>query len=222
LQSPARTYSIWVYLHRLDRDTLYKILDKRYLGGRLDRVERRINELRPSGKPLQDLKSSELDELAHLDEVHVDLVAFRDRLLEVANKTNDRGEPAPYAPDLDDGVVINAAPLHAVIPWPYKKKHEGRNMSELEKNWRVLADGDYDWSHLAMRYWPDRVSKRCETDKSLAIAHNLDAALFPGVRVQLKRKIQESLRGLDADGDAQGTFDDEDDEDEDEDEESEL
>jgi hypothetical protein len=37
-----------------------------------------------------------------------------------------------------------------------------------------LEKGDYDWAHLAMAYWPDRVREKCETDKSLAIAHDLE------------------------------------------------
>ena len=37
--------------------------------------------------------------------------------------------------------------------------------------------GDYDWAHLAMGYWPDRVREKCKTDKSLAIAHGLEDSL---------------------------------------------
>ncbi len=38
-----------------------------------------------------------------------------------------------------------------------------------------LEKGDYDWAHLAMAYWPNRVREKCKTDKSLAIAHGLEA-----------------------------------------------
>jgi hypothetical protein len=30
---------------------------------------------------------------------------------------------------------------------------------------------DYDWSHLAMRYWPTRVDAKCREDPSLGVAH---------------------------------------------------
>lgn len=30
---------------------------------------------------------------------------------------------------------------------------------------------DYDWAHLAMRYWPKRVDAKCQQDPSLAVAH---------------------------------------------------
>jgi hypothetical protein len=41
----------------------------------------------------------------------------------------------------------------------------------LKDTWTKLEKGDYDWAHLAMAYWPDRVREKCKTDKSLAIAH---------------------------------------------------
>jgi len=30
---------------------------------------------------------------------------------------------------------------------------------------------DYDWAHLAMRYWPTRVDAKCKQDPSLGVAH---------------------------------------------------
>ena len=47
----------------------------------------------------------------------------------------------------------------------------------LKDTWAKLEKGDYDWAHLAMAYWPDRVREKCKTDKSLAIAHDLEAPL---------------------------------------------
>jgi len=45
----------------------------------------------------------------------------------------------------------------------------------LKDTWARLEKGEYDWSHLAMNYWPDRVREKCRTDKSLAIAHGLES-----------------------------------------------
>ena len=45
----------------------------------------------------------------------------------------------------------------------------------MKDTWAKLEKGDYDWAHLAMRYWPARVREKCKTDKSLAIAHDLEA-----------------------------------------------
>ena len=41
--------------------------------------------------------------------------------------------------------------------------------------WGVLERGDYDWSHMAMHYWPDRVLAKCREIKSYVIAHGVEA-----------------------------------------------
>jgi len=49
---------------------------------------------------------------------------------------------------------------------------------ECKKVWDKLVKGDYDWAHLAMHLWPERVVPKCTTDRSLAIAHELDEILW--------------------------------------------
>jgi hypothetical protein len=44
----------------------------------------------------------------------------------------------------------------------------------LKETWTKLKRGDYDWAHLALNYWPERVREKCLNDKSLAIAHGLE------------------------------------------------
>ena len=68
-----------------------------------------------------------------------------------------------YTPHIDDGVLINAAPLWEILPsWP-----------ETKKVWRELLRGDYDWAQQAMEYRPKEVREKCMNDRSLAIAHGL-------------------------------------------------
>jgi hypothetical protein len=38
-------------------------------------------------------------------------------------------------------------------------------------DWERLERGDYNWSHVAKRYWPERVREKCRANKSFAIAH---------------------------------------------------
>jgi len=77
-----------------------------------------------------------------------------------------RDVDARYDPDLDDGVMINSAALWPLLLPQWK---------DPKKWWTQLAAAkgkkDYDWSHLAMRYWPDRVDAKCQEDPSLGVAH---------------------------------------------------
>ncbi|MFT2612539.1 hypothetical protein, partial [Escherichia coli] len=70
-------------------------------------------------------------------------------------------------PNHDDGVQISACPL-----WPLFRHKPWQKV--LKDTWAKLEKGDYDWAHLAMNYWPERVREKCKTDKSLAIAHGLE------------------------------------------------
>jgi hypothetical protein len=69
-----------------------------------------------------------------------------------------------YLPNLDDGVLITASPLAKFFRYPKFRK-------DLEGCWKELARGDYDWAHLAMAMWPQRVLKACQADRSIASAH---------------------------------------------------
>ena len=77
-----------------------------------------------------------------------------------------READARYAPDLDDGVMINTAALWPLLTPQWK---------DPKKWWKELATAqgkkDYDWSHLAMRFWPTRVDAKCQVDPSLGVAH---------------------------------------------------
>ena len=45
-----------------------------------------------------------------------------------------------------------------------------------------MAKGDYDWAHLAMHLWPERALRRCAADRSVAIAHDVEAEFWQEVR----------------------------------------
>jgi hypothetical protein len=97
-------------------------------------------------------------DLEKLQDLYQELVDFRDELLRVAKF---------YKPGLNDGVLINAAPL-----W---KLFRLKKWQKSCKNcWDKLEAGQYDWSHMAMNLHPEQVREKCKSDKSLAIAHGLE------------------------------------------------
>lgn len=72
-----------------------------------------------------------------------------------------------WAPSVDDGVVVNAAPFYRLMP-------DRESRTKAEATWKELCDGNLDWAHLAMRFWPERVVPKCAKDRSVAIAHRLE------------------------------------------------
>jgi type I restriction-modification system DNA methylase subunit len=150
LQSPKKRFTVWVFHERFTKDTLFQIR-RNIIEVRLRLLEREIADKRREAATNK-AAAKQVDKLRDLED---DLREFSKRLKEVV----DRG----YTPHIDDGVVLNAAPLLSLLPsWP-----------EAKKAWQELEAGEYDWAQQAMEYWPERVKKKCKTNKSFAIAHGL-------------------------------------------------
>ena len=149
-QSPKRKYSVWVFQEKIGANTLFTLRD--LATEHLNLLERRITDLRPAVATSR-AKGKELDKLLEEGD---DLREFIARL----KAHIDTG----YESCIDDGVLLNAAPLHDLLPsWP-----------ETAAAWKDLQQGKYDWAHQAMRHWPDRVTEACRTNRSFAIAHGLE------------------------------------------------
>jgi hypothetical protein len=69
-------------------------------------------------------------------------------------------------------VIINFAPLWRLVP------QQRAWQRECKTCWDKLVAADYEWSHLAMHLWPERVVPKCADDRSLAIAHGLEDAFW--------------------------------------------
>lgn len=154
LSTSSGSYTLWLYYPSLTSQTLYTAVND-FVEPKLTQVGRDVAELRDKGNARSGDEDKTLDELQSLE---LELIELRDRLLEIA--------PA-FQPNHDDGVQITAAPLWQLFrhkPW----------QKVLKDTWAKLEKGDFDWAHLAMAYWPDRVREKCKTDKSLAIAHDLE------------------------------------------------
>lgn len=149
LQSPEKHFTVWVFHELLGKETLFTV--KKLADEQLNLLNRRAADLRPAAAT-QRAKAKELDQM--LEQVD-DLTEFIARLETIIQ----RG----YTPCIDDGVLLNAAPLHPLLPsWP-----------EAKKAWQELEAEKYEWAHQAMLHWPSRVKAACKTNKSFAIAHGL-------------------------------------------------
>ena len=152
-------YAVWCYAHRLTADTLFAV-GRDLVAPKLALEERRRTALAQDAGP--NPTARQRAELAAQDETVEELRAFADEVRRVAPL---------WDPDLDDGVVLASAPLWRLVP------HKGWQ-KDLKARWDELAKGKYDWAHLAMRLWPERVVPKCAEARSLAIAHGLEDVLW--------------------------------------------
>jgi hypothetical protein len=158
LTSPGGRYTLWLYYHRFSKDSLYRALEQ--VQEKLGYEERKLSRLTADagGSPGAAERGALADQEAFVSELRT----FREELARVAPLWN---------PDLNDGVILNYGPLWRMIghsPW----------QKAVKEKWDELVAGKYDWAHLAMHLWPERVVPQCTKDRSLAIAHGLEAIFW--------------------------------------------
>ncbi len=156
LATPSASYSVWCYYHRLTRDTFFRVAND-YVTPKVDHEERKLNELRQEAGP--DPSSKQRKAIDAQETFVAELSAFKTEVTRIAPLWN---------PNLNDGVIINFAPLWRLVP-----QHKAWQ-KECKKVWDKLVKGDYDWAHIAMHLWSERVVPKCQDDRSLAIAHGLE------------------------------------------------
>ncbi len=160
LSIPSSKYSVWLYYHRFNEDTLYKVLSE-YVVPKVQSEERKLEILQREYSPKP--TASQSNEISEQESLLNELRWMREELEMVAPLWN---------PNLDDGVELNFAPLWRLVPqnksW---QKH-------IKSRWDELCSSKYDWSYIAMRLWPERAIHACISDRSIAIAHGLEDALW--------------------------------------------
>ena len=149
LSTSSGSYTLWIYYHRVTDQTLHTALAD-FVDPKIREIERLLTGARLANR------EKEVEELADL---LAELHDFRGELERVIR--------LPWKPNLNDGVLITASPL-------WKLFRLSKWQKDLKVCWQALQAGDYDWAHLALCIWPNRVKTACETDRSIAIAHGLE------------------------------------------------
>ncbi len=147
LSTRSGDFVIWAYYPKLEGDSLTRLITE-VLDPRLRRLSEELRSLAVEGMAS--------GRKAKLESLRLELAEMRQDFQELIAKG--------YKPDLNDGVLITACPLAKYF------RHAGFRKN-LEACWKELSRGDYDWSHLAMAMWPERVLEACKKDRSIAIAH---------------------------------------------------
>jgi hypothetical protein len=151
-------WCLYEVYHRFSKDTLYRALEQ--VQEKLNYEERRFSRLTADagGSP----GAAERAALADQESFVTELRTFREELTRVVPLWN---------PDLNDGAILNYGPLWRMIghsPW----------QKAVKAKWDELVAGKYDWAHVAMHLWPERVVPKCAKDRSLAIAHGLEGVFW--------------------------------------------
>ncbi len=196
LSSENKTFVVWVNIHRFTEQTLRIILAD-WLYPTQARMEGELRDLREAkergekkaarnAEKIYEKKRKAKDELQTFIS-DVEQCADRGPLPTDA-KCPPRQRDARYAPNLDDGVMINSAALWKLLEPQWK---------DPKKWWKELASAsgkkDYDWSHLAMRYWPTRVDAKCQQDPSLAVAHGCFWQYHPARAWAWELRLQDEI-----------------------------
>jgi hypothetical protein len=196
ISSSRKTFVAWVNIHRFNDQSL-RVLHADYLQPTLTRLDGELTDLR-TARDGADKKAAR-----DAERRYVKVVKARDELLKFiadVEQCADKGPPptdstcpprdndAPYDPDLDDGVMVNSSALWPLLDPQWK---------DPKKWWKQLASAkgkkDYDWSHLAMKYWPERVDKKCEDDPSLGVAHGCFWKYHPARAWAWELRLQDEI-----------------------------
>jgi hypothetical protein len=142
LQSSKKNYALWLYYRRLDKDTLFKALQPRGpVQTKINLEQSRLGALRTQKEELGGGKGAKkLDKDIEKQELLVaELQDFEEKLRRAANLDfgKDLDSGVVYEPDLDDGVMLNIAPLWELVPW-----------KEAKNYWDELLAGEYEWSSM--------------------------------------------------------------------------
>ncbi len=131
LQSSKKNYALWIYYHRLDKDLRFKALLK-YVEPKIRLEVSRLESLRSQKAAAGDSgrAAKKLDkDIERQEDFLSELQDFENKLRRAAN--------LHLEPDLNDGVVLNIAPLHELVPW-----------KEAKHYWQELLEGKYEWSSI--------------------------------------------------------------------------
>jgi len=145
LQSQKRNYGLWLYYHRLNKDT-YFTTGREFVDAKIKLEENLLEELRQAGvsKTGSALKAQEKMLATQIDMVE-EIKAF--------GKALDSVALLELNPDLNDGVVLNIAPLHEITPW-----------KEANKYWNELLKCKFNWSTISQQMLQKGHRKRMKND----------------------------------------------------------
>jgi len=141
LSVPSRNWGIWVYAPILSRETLFAIVGeaRRKENGLAQLIEELHRQLsRASARERQSLAKR----LDSNEELSRELKAFLKEAERVAN--------LGWEPDLDDGIILCAAPLTSLFPaWRQTGRGDSKVPGDPEEALRMIKAGKFPWATVS-------------------------------------------------------------------------
>ena len=201
LSSSKKSFVAWVSIHRWTDTTLDTLLADHLLVTR-KAIVGELADLRDARAGADKKRAREAErrhaQLAKWLEELDDFVALVKECAEKGAPPVDPKHPrevdAPFRMDLDDGVMINSAALWPLLEPQWKDpKKWWKELSSAPPAGATVKAKDYDWAHLAKRYWPARVDEKCKLDPSLGVAHGCFWRLHPARAYAWELRLQHEL-----------------------------
>lgn len=169
LSTTSGGFTLWLYYPRISGAMLAACVNRmRAADDALKREEDRLFAARRAGA----LAAGGQARLDRLESERRERAELREALRELVDRN--------FQPQLDDGAVVNAAPLAA---W-----FRNRAWREApEQTWGELQQGEHDWSRLALWLREHEVLARCRTERDLAIAHGREDLYAPPANTPASR-----------------------------------
>jgi Eco57I restriction-modification methylase len=196
LSSANKNFVAFISIHRWTDSTLQDLLAE-YLFPELSQMEGQLEDILKSRTQTEAKQQSKSEEnfakLKKQNDELKDFIALIQRCAEQGSppaKSTDmpREVDAKYQMDLDDGVMINSAAL-----WPLLEPQWSQPKSWWSELCNAKGKKDYDWSHLAARYFPNRVDEKCQNDPSLAVAHGCFWKYYPKRAFQWELRLKDEI-----------------------------
>lgn len=194
LSSAKKNFVAYVSIHRWSSNTLQTLLADHLIPERRS-IEGELEDLQKARAKREATRAME-NRYASVQQLYEELVDFINAVSQIAEKgppqpddrTTPREKDARFEMDLDDGVMINSAAL-----WPLLEPQ----WKDPKKWWNELANAqgrkDYDWAHLAKRYFPSRVEEKCKQDPSMGVAHGCFWKYHPAVAYKWELRLQDEI-----------------------------
>ncbi|MEA5478118.1 hypothetical protein VB774_10845 [Pseudanabaena galeata UHCC 0370] len=196
ISSTKKNFVAIIPIHQWTDNTLQTLLadhllpDQNHLIGEINDLMAARNQ--PDTKAIATAEKR-YSELCKLQEELQDLInkvqAIAERGAPPTKSSDPRREvDATFKMDLDDGVMINSAALWTLLEPQWNKPKTWWSELSTAQNKK-----DYDWSHLAARYFPSRVDEKCQEDPSLAVAHHVFWKYHPAKAYEWELRLQDEI-----------------------------